>query len=368
MSDEITGIVIGIIVLIVIIAVLIRLTRSLIRHIKGSKRAHCVRVKAVDEIESNQESKPRKQRFSWFRERPKASILLAGILLLSIATVILIINIALPDRGEPAISQIVFTTSAQEIEIGVASVMIIQTEDVNGEPCSVKSDTIISLTTSCSTGHFENGNITITSVTIPSGSSSARFYYKDTALGSPTLIATELPSQGWIAASQQETIYWIGSNGESRIENVYWGEDKVVGADGHDIELVNNPQAVNPSGSALESFLRRDQTENTEYNVSTYSCADFAERLHNNAENAGITAAFVCISFGYFQYGHACNAFQTTDQGLIYIDDTGTLWGHSVDCTVNISEWHEYTPRSMFLEHNFEYDSMGIVNDFTITW
>ena len=62
-------------------------------------------------------------------------------------------------------------------------------------------------------------------------------------------------------------------------------------------------------------------------------CADFAERLHNDAEMAGIRCAYVTIGLsGYTDpshYGipsntsHAFDAFQTSDRGLIYIDFTG---------------------------------------------
>jgi len=300
-----------------------------------------------------------KLRFNWFRERPKVARYLVCILLISVAALILIINLVdKSSTGESAVSQIVFTTSSQEIELGiVSSVIILQTQDANGTACEVEDDTIITLFTSCSTGCFKNESMTITSVTIPKDLNSARFYYVDTAKGLPTIIASESPSQGWNDAAQQITVTG---------KKVYWGMEKVTGAAGHDIELINNPQAVNTSWSTLKAFLDRDQTEDRPYNVSTYHCADFAERLHNNAENEGIKAAFVCISFGAFQYGHACNAFETTDLGLIFIDDTGTWWGSSGDCIVNVSKWQAYIPRS--IRTNYEYDSMGTIHDFTITW
>jgi hypothetical protein len=51
-------------------------------------------------------------------------------------------------------------------------------------------------------------------------------------------------------------------------------------------------------------------------------CADFAEDVHNNAEAAGIRAGWVGIRFQGTEEGHAINAFETTDKGLIYIDCT----------------------------------------------
>jgi len=45
--------------------------------------------------------------------------------------------------------------------------------------------------------------------------------------------------------------------------------------------------------------------------------------VHNNAEAAGIRAALVNINFDESDKGHALNAFDTIDMGLIYIDCTG---------------------------------------------
>lgn len=110
----------------------------------------------------------------------------------------------------PPISKIVFTTSVQSITAGVISaIMTIQTQDSSSNPCNVNSGTNINLTSSSGNGKFYSdaeGTDQITSVTITTGINSASFYYKDTTAGSPTLTATESPSQGWTSATQQETI------------------------------------------------------------------------------------------------------------------------------------------------------------------
>ncbi len=117
------------------------------------------------------------------------------------------------------------------------------------------------------------------------------------------------------------------------------------------IVLINNINAVNPSYDQLVNFLQRDTTDQFTYeltqkvnpfyrgsaeshvDINTIQkiidglsqpsnpkvCADFAERLHNNAELSGIRCGFVVIS----GLKHAINMFQTSDKGLIYIDDTG---------------------------------------------
>jgi len=89
--------------------------------------------------------------------------------------------------------------------------MTIQTRDATGAPQNVGSNTTINLTSTSANGRFDTSptgpfNGSITSITIPAGSSSASFYYKDTSVGTPTITAAESPSQGWTDATQTETV------------------------------------------------------------------------------------------------------------------------------------------------------------------
>jgi len=63
------------------------------------------------------------------------------------------------------------------------------------------------------------------------------------------------------------------------------------------VSLTDNPYATNPTWSRLMSFLYSDPTDDEYYNLLTFNCTNFAERLHNNAEAAGIKAAFVALYF-----------------------------------------------------------------------
>jgi len=171
------------------------------------------------------------------------------------------------------------------------------------------------------------------------------------------------------------------------------------------IVLINNENAANPSYSQLVSFLQQDNTDQFPYiytislpgmyygtaeslvnlehiqNIidetaqpsNPHVCADFAERLHNNAELAGIRCAYVSITLDG-NTGHACDAFQTTDRGLVYIDVTGwpTNQPHPdrAVSTVSIIVGQSYTPVSLFHEAGWQdsYVSMGIVTDFQVIW
>jgi hypothetical protein len=171
------------------------------------------------------------------------------------------------------------------------------------------------------------------------------------------------------------------------------------------IVLINNENAVDPSYSQLVSFLRQDNTDQFPYiyAVSTpgfyygsaeshvdlghiqdiidgtaqpgdpHVCADFAERLHNNAELAGIRCAYVSITLAG-NVGHACDAFQTTDEGLVYVDVTGWVANEPhpdrAVSTVSIIVGQSYTPVSLFHEAGWQdsYVSMGTVTDFQVIW
>lgn len=119
---------------------------------------------------------------------------------------------------------------------------------------------------------------------------------------------------------------------------VYIDGNIVVGGDGERIELMNNPDATDPTYAELLAFLEADPTDRYSYILgppkAAYICTDFAEDVHNNAEAAGIRAAWVGVDFEDKTEGHALNAFETTDRGLVFIDCTGVgLWDEVGDRT-----------------------------------
>jgi hypothetical protein len=96
----------------------------------------------------------------------------------------------------------------------------------------------------------------------------------------------------------------------------------IGGADGSRIILYNNMSAKDPSYAELKTFLKADLTDSIPYDNNSFTCSDYAETVHNNAENSGIRAAYVSVYFYERDKGHACNAFNTTDHGMVYIDCT----------------------------------------------
>jgi hypothetical protein len=90
------------------------------------------------------------------------------------------------------------------------------------------------------------------------------------------------------------------------------------------INLVENPNAADQTWAQLKAFITADKTDERTYVPGIYMCGAFAEDVHNNAEAAGIKAAWVSIDFQDGSAGHALNAFETTDKGLVYVDCTSS--------------------------------------------
>jgi hypothetical protein len=90
--------------------------------------------------------------------------------------------------------------------------------------------------------------------------------------------------------------------------------------------------------------------------------------LHNNAERAGIKAACVCIVLGpSLEYpkgsGHALNAFDVVEKGIVYIDVTGSCAQDSCprdrDKIIELKVGKDYIPQSVFAEYGLKWMSAG---------
>lgn len=138
-----------------------------------------------------------------------------------------------------------------------------------------------------------------------------------------------------------------------------------IGADGHEIRLKNNASAVNPTYAEAYSFIAKDPTDQLMYNPDYCTCGDYAELVHNKAEQAGLSCGWVAIQFTEGEPEHACNVFNTTDKGLMYFDCTES------DTEVSFDSGTRYRPVAM---HSSEisvvpkYVSMGTVRSYQIYW
>jgi len=88
------------------------------------------------------------------------------------------------------------------------------------------------------------------------------------------------------------------------------------------LERLQQSALENPTWAELEKFLRLDDTDTIPYVENSFDCSGFAITLRDRAWRYGMRCAYVEIGFAAGE-GHAINAFETTDKGLIYVDVTG---------------------------------------------
>jgi hypothetical protein len=135
--------------------------------------------------------------------------------------------------------------------------------------------------------------------------------------------------------------YIVDDNGFKSFENIQ--PPYSAGTNLH-VSLIENKSAINPTWENLLEFVTMDSTDKMTYIDSFNVCSNFAQTLHNNAEKAGIRSAWVYIGLNTYANGHACNAFMTTDKGLVFVDCTG---GRLQALTVNQS--------------NYDYDKISYI-------
>ena len=141
-----------------------------------------------------------------------------------------------------------------------------------------------------------------------------------------------------------------------------------VGSDGSVVKITNNDNATDPSYDQLLTFLKADKTDEHPYIDGQYICVDFAKTLHDNAERSGIKAAFIGCDFSGNSIGHAFNMFNTTDKGIVYIDDTGVPGGSTYeDKILNAAVGQALTGQYLFKEGSTG-GSMGVVKKLYFYW
>jgi hypothetical protein len=192
----------------------------------------------------------------------------------------------------------------------------------------------------------------------------AESYFHQTWEGEVFYLPPEIPSK----------LTWVTQEGYYLPEGTYvqpgavWYE---VGPQG-DIMLTSRQNVHDPTMAELLEFLKEDQTNTMVYDWRNFVCSNFAITLYENAEAGGIRCAYV--SAGSFYQGHALNAFQTTDEGLVFVDCTGNEYGTAVDyfLLINMGIYIRSTP--VFLSdctdgaYYYEWTEYGPMTELRMWW
>ena len=109
------------------------------------------------------------------------------------------------------------------------------------------------------------------------------------------------------------------------MRDVWVQEASFLDGNGSEVYVTVYRNSTPVSYDDLLEFLADDHTEDAAYVDPTYTCANFATTLFNRAQSEGIKCGLVSVTFDGQPIGHAFNVFPTTDNGVVYIDDTGLI-------------------------------------------
>ncbi|MBN1690030.1 MAG: hypothetical protein JW901_03305 [Dehalococcoidia bacterium] len=109
-------------------------------------------------------------------------------------------------------------------------------------------------------------------------------------------------------------------------------------------QYVTIPKAV--AYEEVLGFLKEDKTDEQEFIDQYFDCISFANDLKERATTHGIKCAVVSMDLtGTKRIGHAINAFETTDRGIVYFDPQtdGQRYGIEVGGYYTLSERYKIT-------------------------
>lgn len=135
------------------------------------------------------------------------------------------------------------------------------------------------------------------------------------------------------------------------------------------IEITAYRNVTNPSYDQLLDFLKTDDTVDAAYVPDSYVCTNFAVHLYEDAESSGIAAHLVAISFEGSSAGHMIDAFDTTDNGTVYIDDTGNTQAQTANGVPSVPQLvvpvvgEIYAPQFLFPVNGWTPGSKGVVSN-----
>lgn len=125
------------------------------------------------------------------------------------------------------------------------------------------------------------------------------------------------------------------------------------------VYLLSYRLAKDPNWDELLAFLQKDDTDENEYREEEFVCTNFAQGLHNNAERSGLKTAYIGADFSEGP-GHALNAFNTIDRGLVYVDVTGRGDSYIREDFLNEESDNCEWDKIAYLENGSDYGTVSI--------
>ena len=275
-------------------------------------------------------------------------------------------------------TQLVYTagTTQSLTTSAVSTVITVQLEDSNGNPVTAGTGGVtVNLGTSTTTGTFwsnAGGTTKITSITIPSGSSSASFYYSDTAAGQATLTAssgTLTPATTTFTINGDKLVFTTGATqslapGETSTEIQITQETATGGAD---YNLFTSTTIQLTSSSSTGKFVNSAGTQI--YSITVGDLSDtsgtfyYLDSSPGTPTLTGYAGGFTSATTVFTIYSPTLNHFTVTSSG--YTQETGTAF--SITITAIDQNGNTYTGYTGTADTNTLTASSGTISPTSTT-
>jgi hypothetical protein len=239
-------------------------------------------------------------------------------------------------------SQLGFTTAAKTLTAGtVSDAYTVQLQDGTGGATNAVSAVTVNLA-STSTGTYQfrasQTGASVSSVTIPVGSSTVNFYYIDYQVGSPTLTVS---ATGLTSAGQQQTVNAASGAGSTKWWNTSWLYRRKITFDnsGQASNLTNFPALVKlTSGNFTYAnaqsagqdirFMDSDQVSELPLEIEKYNDASGNSFIWTRAPliPASSSTGYIWMYYGNASAADKQNAnsvYDTNFKGVWHLGDAG---------------------------------------------
>lgn len=86
-----------------------------------------------------------------------------------------------------------------------------------------------------------------------------------------------------------------------------------------------------PTYNEVAQFMANDNTDKLQYDAQNFNCLHFSQTFISNARQLSMRCALIIINFEESNVSHAIVGFDTTDQGIVYIEPQFDEWVENLE-------------------------------------
>jgi len=126
----------------------------------------------------------------------------------------------------------------------------------------------------------------------------------------------------------------------------------------------DNYEFYDPTYAEVAQFMANDNTDDLPYDYQDFNCLHFSRTLIANAKQFSMRCALVIINFDETNVSHAIVGFNTSDQGIVYIEPQFDEWVENLE--PGNDYWTECVVSNGIYEH--VEDPNDTIREILIFW